>query len=45
MSKKTNKDLIAEQKLILSKDSFEILGTSDLNIDRKKKVFMLLTNH
>ena len=45
MSKKTNKDLITKQTLILSKDSFEMLGTNDLNIDRKKKVFMLLTNH
>jgi len=44
MSKK-NKDLIIKQKLILSKDSFKMLGTSDLNIDRKENVFMLLTNY
>jgi len=45
MSKKINKDLIAKQKLILSKDSFEMLGNSDLDIDRKEKVLVLLTNH
>jgi hypothetical protein len=37
MSKKTDKDLIAKQKLILSKDSFEMLGNSDLDIEQKRE--------
>ena len=42
MTKKINPNLTAEQKLVLFEDGTEMAGTSELNHEKEREVFIVL---
>ena len=43
MVKKINTNLTAEQKLVMFEDGTEMPGSSELNSEKEKEVFIVLT--